>query len=93
LYGDNGALLAFYYAFLIENNFNTKVNNSIKSEAFRKMHICQTKNDSKDSFISSQIMLFGQCAETKLFEEGSLMLHIHWRIKVLEEKHGIIDHA
>lgn len=54
------------YSFFIENNFNTKVINPIQSEAFRKMYIRQTKNDSKDSFIIAQIMRFGQYSETKL---------------------------
>ena len=35
------------YSFFIENNFNTKVINSIQSEAFRNMYIQQTKNELK----------------------------------------------
>ncbi len=62
------------YAFLIENGFNVKVINPIQSEAFRKMYIRQTKNDSKDSFIIAQIMRFGQYSETKLAEESIIAL-------------------
>ena len=62
------------YSFLIENKFNTKVINPIQSEAFRKMYIRQTKNDSKDSFIIAQIMRFGQYSETKLSEENIVAL-------------------
>jgi transposase len=62
------------YAFLIENDFSAKVINPIQSEDFRKMYIRQTKNDSKDSFIISQIMRFGQYSETKLAEENVIAL-------------------
>ena len=46
-----------------------KVINPIQSEAFRKMYIRQTKNDSKDSFIIAQIMRFGQFSATSLSDE------------------------
>ena len=62
------------YSFFIENGFNTKVINPIQSEAFRKMYIRQTKNDSKDSFIIAQIMRFGQYSQTKLAEENIIAL-------------------
>lgn len=62
------------YSFLVENDFNVKVINPIQSEAFRKMYIRQTKNDSKDSFIIAQIMRFGQYSETKLSEENIIAL-------------------
>jgi len=62
------------YSFLIENKFKTKVINPIQSEAFRKMYIRQTKNDSKDSFIIAQIMRFCQYSETKLSEENIIAL-------------------
>ena len=44
------------HAFLLELGYEVKVINPIQSEAFRKMYIRQTKNDSKDSFIIAQIM-------------------------------------
>jgi len=46
--------------------YDVKVINPIQSEAFRKMSIRQTKNDSKDSFIIAQIMRFGQYSSTTL---------------------------
>ena len=57
------------YGYLLENGFEVKVINPIQSEAFRKMYIRQTKNDSKDSFIIAQIMRFGQFSATSLSEE------------------------
>ena len=57
------------HAFLLEMGFEVKVINPIQSEAFRKMYIRQTKNDSKDSFIIAQIMRFGQFSTTALSEE------------------------
>ena len=62
------------YAYLVEIGYNVKVINPIQSEAFRKMYIRQTKNDSKDSFIIAQIMRFGQYSETKLAEENVIAL-------------------
>lgn len=57
------------HAFLQEQGYDVKVINPIQSEAFRKMYIRQTKNDSKDSFIIAQIMRFGQFSATDLSEE------------------------
>ncbi len=57
------------HEYLLEQGFEVKVINSIQSEAFRKMYIQQTKNDSKDSFIIAQIMRFGQFSATQLSEE------------------------
>lgn len=62
------------YAFLIELGYDVKVINPIQSEAFRKMYIRQTKNDSKDSFIIAQIMRFGQYSSTALSEESIVAL-------------------
>lgn len=62
------------YAFFIELNYNVKVINPIQSEAFRKMYICQTKNDSKDSFIIAQIMRFGQYPSTTLSKENTVSM-------------------
>jgi transposase len=58
------------HAFFIELGYDVKVINPIQSEAFRKMYIRQTKNDSKDSFIIAQIMRFGQFSATTLSEEN-----------------------
>lgn len=57
------------HAFLLGAGFEVKVINPIQSEAFRKMYIRQTKNDSRDSFIIAQIMRFGQFSTTSMAEE------------------------
>ena len=57
------------HAFLLELGYEVRVINPIQSEAFRKMYIRQTKNDSKDSFIIAQIMRFGQFSTTAMSEE------------------------
>ena len=62
------------HAFLFELGYDVKVINPIQSEAFRRMYIRQTKNDSKDSFIIAQIMRFGQFSSTHLSEEGIVAL-------------------
>lgn len=62
------------HAFFLERGFDVKVINPIQSEAFRKMYIRQTKNDSKDSFIIAQIMRFGQFSATRLSEESVVAL-------------------
>ena len=62
------------HAFFLELGYEVKVINPIQSEAFRKMYIRQTKNDSKDSFIIAQIMRFGQFSATSLSEEGIVAL-------------------
>lgn len=62
------------YSYLMEQGYEVKVINPIQSEAFRKMYIRQTKNDSKDSFIIAQIMRFGQFSATTLSEENIVAL-------------------
>lgn len=62
------------HAFFLELGYDVKVINPIQSEAFRKMYIRQTKNDSKDSFIIAQIMRFGQFSTTNLSEETIVAL-------------------
>lgn len=62
------------HSFLLEQGYEVKVINPIQSEAFRKMYIRQTKNDSKDSFIIAQIMRFGQFSATNLSEETIVAL-------------------
>ncbi|WP_124100049.1 IS110 family transposase [Ruminococcus sp. Marseille-P6503] len=58
------------YAFFLELGYTVKVINPIQSEAFRKMYIRQTKNDSKDSYIIAQIMRFGDYSASSLSEEN-----------------------
>lgn len=72
--GATGHYWLSVYAFFLELGYNVKVINPIQSEAFRKMYIRQTKNDSKDSFIIAQIMRFGQYSATSLSEENIIAL-------------------
>lgn len=58
------------YEHLTEHDYDVRVINPIQSDAFRKMYIRQTKNDSKDSFIIAQVMRFGQYSETTLADEN-----------------------
>ena len=62
------------YEYLEEQNYDVRVINPIQSDAFRKMYIRQTKNDSKDSFIIAQVMRFGQYSETTLPDEKIVTL-------------------
>lgn len=70
------------HAFLLEQGYDVKVINPIQSEAFRRMYIRQTKNDSKDSFIIAQIMRFGQFSATNLSEETIVALRQLSRYRV-----------
>ncbi len=75
------------YAFFLELGFDVKVINPIQSEAFRKMYIRQTKNDSKDSYIIAQIMRFGEYSATELSEENIIALRqlSRYRLALVDE--------
>ena len=62
------------YEYFSKLGYDVKVINPIQSEAFRKMYIRQTKNDSIDSFIVAQIMRFGQYSSTTLSDENIIAL-------------------
>lgn len=62
------------YSYLFELGFELKVINPIQSDAFRKMYIRQTKNDSKNSFVIAQIMHFGQFSSSSLSDENVMAL-------------------
>jgi len=62
------------YEYFSQLGYDVKVINPIQSEAFRKMYIRQTKNDSIDSFIIAQIMRFGQYSSTTLSDENIIAL-------------------
>ena len=62
------------YEYLTEQKYDVRVINPIQSDAFRKMYIRQTKNDSKDSFIIAQVMRFGQYSETTLSDENTVAM-------------------
>ena len=62
------------YSYLFELGFDLKVINPIQSDAFRKIYIRQTKNDSKDSFVIAQVMRFGQFSSSSLSDENIMAL-------------------
>jgi transposase len=74
------------YSFLTDEGYVVKVINPIQSDAFRKMYIRQTKNDSKDSFVIAQIMRFGEFRSTELFEETVIALRqlSRYRLNLVE---------
>ena len=75
------------YSFLIDFGFDLKVINPIQSQAFRKMYIRQTKNDSKDSFVIAQIMRFGEFSSTSLANENIMALRqlSRYRLSLVDE--------
>jgi len=62
------------YEYLTVQKYDVRVINPIQSDAFRKMYIRQTKNDSKDSFIIAQVMRFGQYSQTTLSDENTVAM-------------------
>ena len=58
------------YSSLVNLNFNVFVINPIQTDAFRKMYIRKTKNDSKDSYIIAQIMRFGEFSSSTISDEN-----------------------
>ena len=75
------------YSYLIDLGFTVYVINPIQSDAFRKMYIRQTKNDSKDSFIIAQIMRFGEFSSTSLADEDIMALRqlSRYRLALVDE--------
>lgn len=74
------------HSFFLGLEYEVKVINPIQSDAFRRMYIRQTKNDSKDSFIIAQIMRFGQFSATSLSEESIVALRqlTRYRLALVE---------
>jgi transposase len=62
------------YEYLTAMSYDVKVINPIQSEAFRRMYIRQTKNDSKDSYVIAQVMRFGEFSSSALAEEDVMAL-------------------
>lgn len=62
------------YSFLIDLGFTCIVINPIQSDAFRKMYIRQTKNDSVDSFVIAQILRFGEFSVSHFSNEDTFAL-------------------
>lgn len=75
------------YSHLLDLGFIVYVINPIQSEAFRKIYIRQTKNDSKDSFIIAQIMRFGEFSTTSLAYEDIMALRqlSRYRFSLVDE--------
>ena len=75
------------YSYLMELGYNLKVINPIQSDAFRKMSIRKTKNDSKDSLNIAQIMRFGEYSSTRLADEDvqAMKMLTRYRFSVVEE--------
>jgi len=75
------------YSFLIDLGYDLKVINPIQSQAFRKMYIRQTKNDSKDSYVIAQIMRFGEFSSTSLSDENIMALRqlSRYRLSLVDE--------
>lgn len=75
------------YSYLLELGYDLKVINPIQSDAFRKMYIRQTKNDSKDSFVIAQIMRFGEFSTTSLSDENIMALRqlSRYRLALVDE--------
>ena len=62
------------YSFLIDLGFSCVVINPIQSDAFRKMYIRQTKNDSVDSYVIAQILRFGEFSVSHFSDEDTFAL-------------------
>lgn len=75
------------YSFFVELGYDVRVINPLQSDAFRKMYIRQTKNDSKDSFVIAQIMRFGQYSATQLSEENIMAIRqlSRYRLSLVSE--------
>lgn len=75
------------YSHLLDFGFTVYVINPIQSDAFRKMYIRQTKNDSKDSFVIAQIMRFGEFSTTSLADEDIMALRqlSRYRFSLVDE--------
>ena len=75
------------YTYLLELGFDLKVINPIQSEAFRKMYIRQTKNDSIDSKVIAQVMRFGQYSVSSFSDEKHMALRqlCRYRLYLVDE--------
>lgn len=69
------------YSFLIDLGFSSVVINPIQSDAFRKMYIRQTKNDSVDSFVIAQILRFGEFSVSHFSDEDTFALRNLYRFR------------
>jgi transposase len=75
------------YSYLLDLEYTVYVIKPIQSDAFRKMYIKQTKNDSKDSFVIAQIMRFGEFSTTSLANDDIISLRqlSRYRLALVDE--------
>lgn len=62
------------YSFLKAKGYTICVINPIQSDSLRKMYIRQTKNDSIDSFLITEVIRFGQFGTTSMADENILAM-------------------
>lgn len=62
------------YSFLKAKGYTIYVINPIQSDSLRKMYIRQTKNDSIDSFLITEVIRFGQFGTTSMADENILAM-------------------
>lgn len=62
------------YSFLLEKGYTINVINPIQSDSFRNLYIRQTKNDTIDSFIIAEVIIFGRFTTTQLADNKLLSL-------------------
>lgn len=75
------------FSYIIDLGFTCYVINPIQSDAFRKMYVRQTKNDSVDSFIIAQIMRFGEFSISNFSDENTFALRnlTRYRFALVDE--------
>ncbi len=60
------------HALLVRQGYASR-HGPIRSEAFRKMYICQTKTHRKDAFVIARIMRISAYSSTQLSDENSIV--------------------
>ena len=75
------------FSYIVDLGFTCYVINPIQSDAFRKMYVRQTKNDSVDSFIIAQIMSFGEFSISNFSDENTFALRnlTRYRFALVDE--------
>ena len=75
------------FSYIVDLGFTCYVINPIQSDAFRKMYVRQTKNDSVDSFIIAQIMRFGEFSISNFSDENIFALRnlTRYRFALVDE--------
>ena len=75
------------FSYIVDLGFTCYIINPIQSDAFRKMYVRQTKNDSVDSFIIAQIMRFGEFSISNFSDENTFALRnlTRYRFALVDE--------